>query len=411
MKILNTQQAILALSLLLGTMGITSCTEDNTVVDEPEEEEATGYVIALRASDGDASADYLLTHDDLMSGVISADGQGEEQSGWSYFTSAGDNYFSVGYTLNEVISYQIQDGNLIFDDKLLFDRLDMLYPVDDNHIVGIGAPWGGGSYDCQIQLIDVNNVAISRNISHPIYESYDEEGVQLNAWPTAAYVAGDQLYVSSYSLYGDTWETPNTDSAIVSVFSYPEFEYQGYFSDDRTGPVGYYASQPAILENENGDHYTLSSSSLAAGFTQTTKPSGILKINQGEQAFDSNYFFNIEEHGYKVLSGVYVGNNKAVVKVVSLENDAIDASWAAFGNELVMETAVIDLEAQTFELVESIPVHRGQYMTPYYVENDLVYLVVGTESEWYIYQVNPETVTAERGAQIEGIDVQGIFKY
>ena len=405
-KILSNSLYLFALviPMFLGT----SC-DDNGIDDE---QKATGYVIGLRASDGDASADYLVTVDDLMTGEISAAGQGIEQAGWSYYLGAGDKYFTLGYSLNEVQSYVINDGYLEYEDKFLFDRIDMIATVDDDYFIGIGAPWGGGSYDCQIQWIDIDSVLIKKNVAHPLYESFDSAGTQLNAWPTSAYVVGDKMYVSVYPLNGATWETPNTDEAIVSVFSYPEFEFITTFKDDRTGPIGYYATQPAILKVENGDHYTLSPSSFMAGYTQRTKPSGILKIKNGESAFDQDYFFNIEEFGYKVLSGVYVGDNKAVVKVIDSEIDATpDVSWGAFGNYMVMEVAVIDLVAKTFTKVEDIPLHRGQYATPYYVEDGKVYLVVGTETEWNLYQVDPASATAVKGASIDGIDIQGIYKY
>jgi len=300
---------------------------------------------------------------------------------------------------------------LVYDDKFIFNRIDLLASVDDESFLGIGAPWGGGSYNCNIQIIDVEDVLISKNVEHPIYESFDSAGVQLNAWPTGAYVQGDKLYISSYTLYGDTWGTPHTDEAIVSVFSYPELEYQSTFKDDRTGPIGYYSSQPVILETENGDHYTISPTSLMAGYTQATKPSGILRIKNGEEKFDEGYFFNIEDEGYKILSGTYVGNNKVVAKVVSLvTEDTLKAAWGAFGNYAIMEAAVIDLDTKSFTLVDNVPVHRGQYLTPYLVEDGKVYIVAGdADSKYYIYRIDPESATGERGAMIEGIDVQCMY--
>ncbi|WP_421874073.1 DUF4374 domain-containing protein [Marinoscillum sp.] len=410
---------IWALIALLATTVFSSCDSD-----DPEPGEGTegwsGYVVGLRATEGDASADYIVTADDLMSGTITSDGQGIEQAGWSYYASYGDNYFSLGYTLNECIGYRIDEGELYLNSKFVFERIDVVGELDDDTFLAIGAPWGGGSFDCQLQVVDANDVSITRTVNHPIYESFyyvdslDAE-VQLNAWPTSVHRAGDRVYVSLYPLHGTSWLTPNVDKALVSVYSYPDLEYIKTFEDDRTSPVGYYGGQPSLVVDEGGDIYTISSSSFFAGFTHVSKPSGILKINAGETEFDSDYFFNVEEeYGYKILNAKYVGNGKAVARVSEASEDiSADLQWAGFGNYDVLKVVIVDLEAQTITDVNDIPVHAGQYQTPYLVEDGKVYMSIRQNStgEAYVYLIDPETATAERGAQIDGIELQGIFKH
>ncbi|MGR3812108.1 DUF4374 domain-containing protein [Jiulongibacter sp. NS-SX5] len=393
----------------------TACETSNGGTEEPEPEEVkVNYVMSLRALDGnDESADYLLTVDDLMTGEISAQGRGEELVGWNYFKKYGDTYFAFGYDLNECVGYRITDGELLQEGKFVFERFDVMNDLDGDNFMAIGAPWGGGSYDCQLQVVNVENIEITENVKHPIYVSYDADGNQMNAWPTSSYLDNGKLYVSFYPLNGTTWETPNTDTAYVSVYSYPEMEYLKTMKDARTGPIGYYGGQPCIVEDESGNHYTFSSGAQSAGFSQATKPSVILKINAGSDEFDQNYFFDVEASGYKVTSAEYLGNGKVIANVIANDLDAQAAAvntWALFSEVTpLLNTAIIDLNAQTVTIVQDVPQHGGQYATPFLVEDGKAYISVNNGTEAYVYQVDAATATAVRGAKLIGNQFQGLF--
>lgn len=372
------------------------------------------YVMSLRGQDAsDQSADYFLTVDDLMSGEISAHGNGEELVGWNYTGKYGDTYFALGYDLNECVGYKVSNGKLAGQGKFVFERMDMINPIDDESFLAIGAPWGGGSFDCQLQIVNIDDIAIHKNVKHPIYEPYDSSGAQLNAWPTGSFVDNDKLFVSFYPLNGATWETQNTDTAFISVYSYPGLEYLKTIKNTQAAPIGYYGSQPCIVEDEVGNHYTLSGGSKVTGYTQVTKPSAILKINAGESDFDKNYFFDVEATGYKVLSGVYAGDGKVVAKVISksLDESASQVSqWAAFDETTaILSIAIIDLNTQSLTIVNDVPLHGGQYKTPFLVENNKVYTSVNDGTEAHVYQVDPLNATAKKGAKLIGNQFQGLY--
>jgi hypothetical protein len=375
---------------------------------------SSGYVLALRAQDGaTATADYLLTASDLMTGTISATGKGIEQDGWCYYGATGNTFCSFGYSQNQAVGYKVENGTLVEKGKFIFERMDCTNPVGDGKtLVSIGAPWGGGSYDCNLQIVDVESMSIQKSVKHPIYKSKDSTGNQLNAWPTDSYVENGKLYVSFYPLNGVSWETPQTDTAYVSVFEYPSLTYLKTFKDTRTGPIGYYGDQPCIIKDENGNHYTISNTSIIAGFTQSTKPSGILKIKAGTDSFDKDYFFNVEaDKGYKVLTATYVGNGLAVARVV-VKDDASMGTWGTFTKEKVpCKMVILDLFNKTVTDVANIPMHSGQYQTPFLVENGKVYVSISTIAENYIYKIDPLTATGTKGAKIEGVEIQGFFKY
>ena len=377
-------------------------------------EETANYVMSLRSLDAsEESADYYLTVNDLMSGEISAVGQGEELVGWNYNGHFGDTYFAFGYDLNECVGYKIENGQLVKKGKFVFERFDAMNAIDDEYFMAIGAPWGGGSFDCQLQLVNIEDIAIHKNVKHPIY-TYYHDGEQMNAWPTSSYVDGDKLYVSFYPLNGSTWETPNVDTAYISVYSYPELEYIETIKDHRAGPIGYYGGQPCILETESGDHYTLSSGALSVGFTAATKPSAILKINAGSTAFDTDYYFDVEASGYRVTSAAYVGDGLAVANVIAIGTDETAAAanqWALFSETTpLLNTAIIDLNAQTVTIVNDVPLHGGQFSTPFLVEGNDVYISVNDGTEAYIYKVNAQSATATKGAKLIGNQFQALYK-
>jgi hypothetical protein len=402
---------ILKAAALVGiTVFASSCSSDDESAKWPTE----GYLLGLRTST-DPAADYMIYKRDLTSGSLTATGQGIEQVGWSSYEKAGETYIAFDYTNSIAKGYRFNNGNLKSVGQFAFERMDCFNQGPDGTVIAIGAPWGGGSYDCKIQIIDGESVSISKTVTTPVYTSYHEE-TRLNAWPTATWIQGNKLFVSFYPLIGDTWVTPSTDTAFVSVYSYPALEYQSTFKDTRTGPIGYYSSQPCVLEDESGNHYTMSASAVATGFSQATTHSGILKINNGEAQFDEDYFFDVEELGYKVMGGAYVGDGKVVARVVSNEIDGelTGEAWAAFSvaSAPIHNIAILDLNAKTLEIVDEIPLHGGQYLTPFLIENGKVWASITTTiNDAFVYNIDPATATATKGARIEGSEIQAFFKY
>ena len=295
--------------------------------------------------------------------------------------------------------------------------------ADENNenFVFMSGPWGGGSFDCQLQLVNIQDGSMSKNKTTPIYEAYKAVGEQINSYPTAGFISGDKFFVSFYTMDASSWETFNADTAFVSVYSYPELEYIKTIKDTRTGPIGYYwGGQGAIIENERGDHFTVTNGSKVGGFdgpvAKEVRNSGILKINAGEDEFDENYFFDVEAEGYKVFNAQYVGDGLAVARVMTLANDDLAATtsgWGTWGildaETALINTVILDLNNKTVKIVNEVPLQVGDYMPMYYKEGDKVYMSVSTGRDAYIYQVDAKTATAKRGAKIIGKRLQGIF--
>jgi len=221
-------------------------------------------------------------------------------------------------------------------------------------------------------------------------------------------VRDNKLFVPFYPLHarGD-FSTPSTDTAYAAVYSYPELAFEKYIKDTRTGPIGVYGCFNGLIQTENGDLYAYSSASLACGFSQQTKPSGLLRISDGATEFDENYFFDFEAAtGGKINFIKYAGNNKVVANVV-VDDSGLWGAYAA-GNE-ICKLMVIDLEQQAATDVTGVPLHGGFYGDPWMVENDKVYMSINTAQDSYIYEIDPATASGTRGARVLGKEIKGIY--
>lgn len=391
----------------LAAGAFSSCTEEDSLSDINKEDKPYAVALQVMGSD-DEAADYLVQTGSLEDGVITSEGQGIEQTGWRYFTQVDQSVFSIGYyDDNNCIGYRMNDqGELEEYGRFVFEKtLDCMAPADQNTLLAMEVPRSGDSKRV-LHVIDVENVSVDRKVETDIYKP---EGDTLVKWPTGMVVRDDRLFVSFYpvSPSGD-FTTPSVDSAQVAIFSYPELEFQKAIYDNRTSPVGVYGNATGLLEADNGDLYTFSSSSLAAGFTKQTRPSGILRIKSGNTEFDPDYFLNIEEatNGGKIVHFSYAGNGKAIARIVTDDSTL----WGAFSpDNPICELVIIDLEAATVTEVSDVPAHGAQYATPALVENGKVYMSISTPTDAHVYEIDPETATAQKGAAIEGLEAKGIY--
>ncbi|MFA0964125.1 DUF4374 domain-containing protein [Roseivirga sp. BDSF3-8] len=397
------------LMMLAAAATLASCGDDDNIdptdpIDTPDSK----FVVAVESPSG---SDVLVTKDTVMTGTVSPIGQGEEQIGWRYFFNAGDVVLSSGTSSGEpsCIGYELENGQLSERGRFVFTTDIYNYGlVDNSTVLGIGVPRAG--FEPRVlNVINTESMSITESKNILIDERRADS---LVAWPTALKVRGDKLFIPYYLLHtrGD-FSTPNSDSARIAVYSYPGLEFEKHIADPRTSDIGIYSSFTGLVEDENGDLYSFSSSSLASGYAPVpSKPSGILRINAGETEFDENYFFNFEQAsgGYKINDMVYAGNGKAVVRMV-VEDNVLWGTYAPNTENPMCRTAVVDLEAMTVTEVQEIPLHGGSWGMAHLVHDGHVYLNISNASGANIYIVDPETATAQKGATIEGNYAKGIF--
>lgn len=395
-----------------------SCDKDDDVIDDGADgtDENFGYIFSLRTQGADGTSDYVWKLDSLeqlISGELSVEGVGIEQAGWNYYFGLKNSFFSINYGDEGTIAYSLDAaGNIQQTGNFYADRLDCMGIADEENMIGIGAPWGGGSYDCEFMVINAESKSITSRQFNSMSMQHGE--VKLNLWPTGAVVRGDKIYVPYYPLHGETWETPVMDTAYIGVYAYPSLDYVTTLKDERTAPIGMYGSQPCISVTEEGDIYTFSTGSYASGYTQTGSPSGILRIKNGEDNFDADYFINFEESPVagRIVFGNYLGDGKALVRYIPVEtDDEIKTVWAATNDQVyAFEMAIVDLKSKTVTPVDGIPVHGGGWSRGAFIEDGIAYHDIATESEVRMYAIDIDKATAVKGALINGATVPLVYK-
>lgn len=379
--------------------------------DEPATTSGESYVVHARVITPDESTDYITTTSSLDEGEVSIEGKGIEQLGWRYSLQHNNTVFSIGYGDNYMIGYSLDASGVLKErGKLAFEKtLDCTGSIDDNTLLAIQADRAGKQR--VIYVINTDDIAITKKVS----TNFDNfAGDSLGLWPTGIIYRDNKVYLSAYPVLPDgAFTTPSVDTAYVAILSYPDMQVEKVLKDTRTSPIGVYGSSDGMIETENGDIYTLSTSSAAGGYSKVTRPSGILRIKNGETSFDDSYFLNFENlsGGEKMVHWTYVGNGKALVEASTLTNETADDLWASYDIENpVMKLYILNLEDKTLQAVSGVPLHGGAYGAPCLQKDGKVYVNITTPADGsYIYSVDPDNASAQKGAKIGASMAAGIY--
>lgn len=414
---MNTIKQSLFFTAILSIV-LSSCSNDNDDDNNtlPPEEINTGITMALKVTGGD-EPEYIVSSEDIMSGSISAVGNGYESFDWNFVYNVGETVFVLGYTNFQAQAYQANDEGEVVEvsNFLLETPLEIFGNVNDETMLAIDAPRDGSHSKRKLYSIDASSGYISSITDISIFDvDTGTPGEGVTAWPSALEVVGDKLFISYY-LVDDQgyYSTPMQDSAYIAVYSYPNVESDPIkiIEDTRTSNIGVNGVTTGLIQADNGNLYTFSSGSEMAGFSpKATKPSGILRINAGETEFDSTYFLDIESatSGGNIFWFDYVGNNKAIARIL-MDDDG--GSWAAYGRSVFnQKLVIIDLENQTITDVENVPLHAKRYTSPINIIDGNVYVSIETATDAYVYQIDVENAIGTKGAKIEGKTIKGFYK-
>ncbi|MDX1675144.1 MAG: DUF4374 domain-containing protein [Longimicrobiales bacterium] len=401
------------LTLAVGVFLLSGC--DDSGVTDPGDDMATPtpVTMALKTTGGDET-EFLLNREDVLSGEISAAGEGLEQTGWRFYYPVGTTLFASGYSVdNEAAGYVLDEvGALVKTGEFVFENsLEMFGHSDDGDTwLAMEIPRAGFA-NRRLHFVDVPTVLVSKIVGTRIWESQQDS---LIAWPTALEVRGDHLFVPFHKLDARGWfTTPRADTAFVAVYTWPDVgtEPEKIIADPRTSNIGVNGATTGLIETESGDLYSFSSGAEMAGFAPaSSKPSGILRIPAGSTDFDPGYFFDVEAAtgGEKLFWMDYVGGDKAIARLLTHDDGG---PWAAFGRDVFNQRLVIlDLAAQTVTEVANAPLHAKRYTSPVTVQDGKVLVSIETATEAHVYEVDVETATATQGARIDGKTVKGFFR-
>lgn len=389
-----------------------SCSSDDNKGGEPVIEGAK-YVIGYQTDTWNAN--YMWGFDSLdefMTGTIDMTGKGIEQGG-SYVPVANTMFALNAENVEGAAPYFLDAASQLVAGNRVFIESSYAYGVtDDNKILNVGASWEGTSSNNELMIYDPSTQAITAR-------KFDDFGTSEGRFdfPTAVTVSNGKVYVSVFNRgAGDNWEIEQKNT-YIRIYDYPSLTFVKRIVDDRTTAAGMYYTGTGIVRTDSGNVYTFSSNASAAGYEtlETTKKSGILRINKGATAFDADYFFDIESSilNGKVLSAYPVGGEKVFINYLSEGDD--DLLWGFLFDNLKFKSAIIDLPSKTITKVTGLPAHAGDYyfgVGSMYFEDGNAYKAFKTADEVRIYRINIATGAATAGAKVigGGTDISAITR-
>ncbi|MEJ8803465.1 DUF4374 domain-containing protein [Pontibacter sp. H249] len=360
--------------------------------------------LAIQGSDNTFTY-YTVPFSDIMSGTLSAKGQGIEQPGYYDFTQIDNTIYSlgglgavnvVGISKNEAGELK-QVGNTSFTNSL-----SDIIKADDNTLVAVEL--SSNSDMVKFHKINANTVTVASTVQHPVS---DLTNLKVPSYAGMS-ISGNQLFLSYYISDPNTYVTSHTDKAQIAVYSYPSLQFQKVIEDTRTGPIGGFNTKSGLIKDEQGNVYALSHSNPANGYSQTTKPAGITRIKNGQTEFDQTYFFDVAEatSGKTISHLKYLGNGKAFAEI-----NTVGRSQQAAWSDGPLKSAIVDLNNKKITYINGLPEHSGNGRRLAALQDGkYVYMSIAEGSSIYVYKIDTENYTATKGAEVQANFVAGISK-
>lgn len=217
---------------------------------------------------------------------------------------------------------------------------------------------------------------------------------------------------SSYKK-GELQWTQYPDECWVAIYDNAELTDPLLIKTDKISYAsGRFKSQyyQMIWATDNGDIYVLSPSyakTMASPLQQTTKPAGVMRIKNGEEAFDENYYLNVEElsNGRSFMRSWYIGGNKFLLQMYDTPLVAGKSAPTA------LSLAVLDVVEGKLVDVTGMPETLSAFGKAPYMENGYAYVPVTTTDGYpAMYKIDATTGEAVRGVVVEVSTLDGVGK-
>ncbi|MCU4155645.1 DUF4374 domain-containing protein [Carboxylicivirga sp. A043] len=405
MKLFNIKTKMLQLLMALSIVALVSACSDD---DSPAKSKGDFIITGGINGENFNNSYYTVAFEDLMNESLSFIGDDMLQMGYFSYNKIDDKIYCAG-GLGATSLYVIEkdsEGNLTETGSFTTfnNSIQDVVKGDNSNVVAI--EMSSSSDIVRLHLINSASLSVSKTADTPIASISSEVAPAYSGMV----VSGNYLFVSFYISDPNTFGTPSTDKAEIAVFNYPELDFVKVIEDTRVGPIGGFGTMAGLIKDESGDVYALSHSNPANGFSQSTKPSGILRINSGETEFDADFFFDIEDitGGQNTAHLVYLGDGKVLTEI----NTAARSEQAAWSDS-PLKTAIMDLHDESIQYIDGIPVHSGigrKLAAVSIIDGKNIYLSVPEEDGIFIYQINTNSYTAVKGAEIEANFVAGIYQ-
>lgn len=163
-----------------------------------------------------------------------------------------------------------------------------------------------------------------------------------------------------------------------------------------------------IWRAENGDIYVFSPSyakTMADARQRTSLPAGVIRIKNGTEEFDPNYYVNLEalSGGKSFMNSWHAGGNNFLL----LMYDRPFSETGFTANQM----AIFNADAQTLTYVTGLPAPEEitSFGTTTYLENDKIYITITTATGYpAIYAIDSNTAVATKGVEVEATNINGV---
>ena len=163
-----------------------------------------------------------------------------------------------------------------------------------------------------------------------------------------------------------------------------------------------------IWRAKNGDIYVFSPSyakTMADGRQRTLLPAGVIRIKNGTEEFDPNYYVNLEalSGGKSFMNSWHAGGNNFLL----LMYDRPFSETGFTANQM----AIFNADAQTLTYVTGLPAPEEitSFGTTTYRENDKIYITITTATGYpAVYAIDSNTAVATKGVEVEATQIGGV---
>ena len=455
-------------------VSLAACSDNNDSVgditpDNPETPEVTtgaeAFAIATSVTDGDKTANVLLTSQELGNGSVSPINNGLVNDGATEWVFYGDKYLYAltynqgnagttrSYVLNSdgqmkarsaeykvtrftsfgkygdyILSASTGDGLSDYADAngnlpkmFLLTYLDVKNETatqsDSKNIANYMSEnlFGNGEYAMLSGFLESNGKLYSAAIAMGLspYGSAIDGGKYI--------LSGNEDLVKQESggtgsgayVKGELQGTQYPDECWVAIFDNEKLEGKKLIKTDKISyACGRYRSQyyQSIWAADNGDIYIFSPSyakTLTDARQQTKLDAGVVRIKAGATDFDPNYYYSLEAQsgGKSFLRCWHAGGNYFLLRMYDRpfsEKGYVATELAIFNGDTGKLTFVSGLPA-TDKITD-----LGKMP---YVEDGYIYMPVMTSDSYpAIYKIDPATATATKGLSVEVTTVTAVGK-
>lgn len=370
--------------MLAMTITVTSCSDDDDP-QLPSDDDGYSYLVAPALESADLYPMHPLTT--LQSGTTAiSEAQEIPDVPWNVIVNGKDGYVYLNYD-GTLSKYSVDEqGILVSEGSILGTGVSggplSTFTTGSEMLVSTGMRANDvGVFSYQVINTDVMTEVSNGNFT---VELVNEEKASLSD-----YIYKEGKILVPYIHYDASWAS--LPYAPLQIYDATTLEYEKTISDDRTAGLGLSVVSSYGFD-ETGNLYLISCPSNYWGGNEKM-PSGLLRINAGEDDFDPDYFLNLTNAfgGNHTAGFLYVGNNKAIVQVFDSGQitEYSDYQWS-----FTIEHHVVDvISGETEKLDIPLSLYPRHALDLSRDGKGMIATTTQTESAIYIYDAQAGTLS------------------